>query len=165
MTWGMGSKGFSGILVILHSTIFMVFDLLGMPPVTHSSDRRTFPLPFSTTYSNDFDVVAFGNDASDVGWVKFELGKLASLEVASLFNVLLGKGQGARVDRCFRNLCGFDGLLVVDISVDVDFASFGMLFDALADIFKSLLLRVGGRDSFCQGFVKALEHFVLGLNL
>lgn len=110
----------------------------------------------------EFDDLSLDLDASDVDGINDELGEAVALEVASLFDSLLGEGEGLGVDRLLGIGGRFNLLLALDISVDVDHAVLFVLTDSLAQRLKGVLLRVGGRDSFFNGLGEGLEHLCLG---
>lgn len=80
----------------------------------------------------EFDDVSLDLDASDVGGINDELGEAVALEVASLFDVTLGKSEGARVDGLLLLGGRLDLFLALDISIDVDHAILFVLTDSLA---------------------------------
>ncbi|NBO98750.1 MAG: hypothetical protein EBU90_01300 [Proteobacteria bacterium] len=80
----------------------------------------------------EFDDVSLDLDASDVGGINDELGEAVTLEVASLFDVTLGKSEGLGVDGLLGIGGRLDLFLALDISIDVDHAVLLVLTDSLA---------------------------------
>jgi len=99
------------------------------------------------------------NDAADIGGVENEAAELVTLEVASLFDCILGKREGSAVDWFLwigRRLNLFLGL---NEAVNVDFPSLFMLTDALADVVICIGLRVGLADTLFDCLGEGLEQF------
>lgn len=110
----------------------------------------------------EFDDLSLDLDASDVDGINDELDEAVALEVASLFDSLLGEGEGLGVDGLLGIGGRFDLFLALDISIDVDHAILLVLTDSLAQRLEGILLRVGGGDSFFNGLGEGLEHLCLG---
>ena len=102
------------------------------------------------------------NDAADVGGVEDEATELVSLEVASFFDCILGKREGSAI--YWFLWIGRRGNLFLGLNeaVNVDFPSFFMLTDALADVVICIDLRVGLAHTLFDCLGEGLEQFRFG---